>query len=58
MSDVAMVLATESGGGGVLNHSNIEAVPNKRQPGDYPRTTKNKNIQCDALIKDRCGEKK
>ena len=23
-----------------LNHSNIEAVPNKRQPGDSPRTTK------------------
>jgi len=37
-----------SGGGGggfsttptFLNHSNIEAVPNKRQPGDSPWTTK------------------
>jgi len=30
-----------SGGGkGFLSHSNIEAVPHKRQPGDSPRTTK------------------
>jgi len=26
-----------------LNHSNIEVVPNKRQPGDSPRTTKQTN---------------
>jgi len=25
-----------------LNHSNMEAVPNKRQPGDSPRTIKHK----------------
>ena len=31
-----------SGGGKrFLNHSNIEAVLNKRQPGDSPRTTTN-----------------
>ena len=28
-----------------LNHSNIEAVSNKRQPGDSPRTTKPKRTQ-------------
>ena len=27
-----------------LNHSNIKAVPNKRQPGDSPRTTKQASI--------------
>jgi len=43
MSDVVMVLATESGGGGVLNHSNIEAVPNKRQPGVLPEQQNKQN---------------
>jgi len=28
------------GKGGILNNSNIDAVLNKRQPGDSPRKTK------------------
>jgi len=31
-----VVISSNSGEGGVLNHSNIEAVLNKRQLGDSP----------------------
>jgi len=31
-----------------LNHSNIEAVPNKRQPGDSPRKTKQATCYLDV----------
>ena len=34
-----------------LNHSNIEAVPNKRQPGDSPRTTKLKPMSTSKLLR-------
>ena len=37
---LSILLPCEWWGRIFLNHSNIEAVPNKRQPGDSPRTTK------------------
>ena len=33
-----------------LNHSNIEAVPNKRQPEDSPRTPKQTNKHTDTKL--------
>ena len=38
---LSALLPCEWWGRRFLNHSNIEAVPNKRQPGNYSRTTKN-----------------
>jgi len=32
-----------------LNHSNIEAVLNERQPGGSPRTTKPTDVTSDAM---------
>jgi len=37
---LSILLPCEWWGRPFLNHSNIEAVSNKRQPGDSPRTTK------------------
>jgi len=48
---LSVLLPCEWWGGGVLNHSNIEAVLIKRQPGDSPRTTKPKPSNL-AIIKD------
>ena len=41
---LSVLLPCEWWGRRFLNHSNIEAVPNKRQPGDSPRTTKQQQL--------------
>jgi hypothetical protein len=49
-----VVLPCEWWGRTFLNHSNIEAVPNRRQPGDSPRTTKQTLVRpCMLVVKSR-----